>query len=84
MVVGDLAQGLSWPEIEETEPTLEGNARLKAATVSELTGLPGREMTPVSRWLRWVVRPGCSPPATPVPGPATPPTGRLFWRHSMV
>ena len=30
----------SWPEIEETEPTLEGNARLKARTVSELTGLP--------------------------------------------
>jgi XTP/dITP diphosphohydrolase len=39
-VVGELAQGLSWPEIEETEPTLEGNARLKARTVSELTGLP--------------------------------------------
>ncbi len=39
-VVGELARGLSWPEIEETEPTLEGNARLKARTVSELTGLP--------------------------------------------
>ena len=39
-LVGEVAQGLSWPEIEETEPTLEGNARLKACTVSELTGLP--------------------------------------------
>jgi XTP/dITP diphosphohydrolase len=39
-VVGELAQGLSWPEIEETEPTLEGNAQLKARTVSKLTGLP--------------------------------------------
>jgi XTP/dITP diphosphohydrolase len=39
-VVGELAQGLSWPEIEESEQTLEGNARLKARTVSELTGLP--------------------------------------------
>jgi XTP/dITP diphosphohydrolase len=39
-LVGEVAQGLSWPEIEETEPTLEGNARLKARTVSELTGLP--------------------------------------------
>jgi XTP/dITP diphosphohydrolase len=39
-LVGELVQGLSWPEIEETEPTIEGNARLKARTVSELTGLP--------------------------------------------
>jgi XTP/dITP diphosphohydrolase len=39
-VVGELAQGLSWPEIEETEPTLEGNAWLKAHTVSKLTRLP--------------------------------------------
>ena len=39
-LVAELARGLNWPEIEETEPTLEGNARLKARTVSELTELP--------------------------------------------
>lgn len=30
----------SAPEVEETEPTLLGNARLKAAALVELTGLP--------------------------------------------
>jgi XTP/dITP diphosphohydrolase len=38
-LVGEVAHGLSWPEIEETVPTLEGNARLKARTVSDLTGI---------------------------------------------
>ena len=35
----EVVRGLSWPEIEETEDTLEGNALLKAATVAELTGI---------------------------------------------
>jgi XTP/dITP diphosphohydrolase len=39
-LVGEVAQGLSWPEIEETESTLLGNARLKARTVCDLTRLP--------------------------------------------
>jgi XTP/dITP diphosphohydrolase len=33
-----IVRGLTWPEIEETEPTLEGNALLKAQAVHELTG----------------------------------------------
>lgn len=36
----EVVRGLTWPEIEETESTLEGNAVLKAKTVAELTGLP--------------------------------------------
>ena len=36
----DVVTGLKWPEIEETEPTLEGNALLKARLVVEYTGLP--------------------------------------------
>ncbi len=35
-----LVRGLSWPEIEETEETLRGNALLKARTVAEVTGFP--------------------------------------------
>jgi XTP/dITP diphosphohydrolase len=33
-----IVRGLTWPEIEETEATLEGNALLKARAVHELTG----------------------------------------------
>ena len=35
----EIVCGLSWPEIEETEPTLEGNALLKARTVLGHTGI---------------------------------------------
>ncbi|MDQ3782435.1 MAG: RdgB/HAM1 family non-canonical purine NTP pyrophosphatase [Actinomycetota bacterium] len=44
-ILGDLTPpievmtGLDWPEIAETEPTLEGNALLKARTVARLTGI---------------------------------------------
>jgi XTP/dITP diphosphohydrolase len=34
----EIVTGLSWPEVEETEPTLEGNALLKARHVHERTG----------------------------------------------
>jgi len=36
----EIVRGLDWPDVEETEPTLEGNAVLKAVAVSEATGLP--------------------------------------------
>jgi XTP/dITP diphosphohydrolase len=36
----EVVRGHQWPEIEETEPTLEGNALLKARTVRDHTGLP--------------------------------------------
>lgn len=36
----EIVRGLEWPDIEETEDTLEGNALLKAAAVSAATGLP--------------------------------------------
>ena len=35
-----IARGHQWPEVEETEDTLEGNALLKARAVVEHTGLP--------------------------------------------
>ena len=35
-----IVRGLEWPDVEETELTLEGNAMLKAVAVSEATGLP--------------------------------------------
>ncbi len=35
----ELVDGLSWPDVEETEPTLEGNALLKARAVVTATGL---------------------------------------------
>lgn len=35
----EIVRGLSWPDVEETEPTLEGNALLKARTVAALTGI---------------------------------------------
>lgn len=39
-LVVEIARGLSWPDVEETEPTLEGNALLKARAVAAATGLP--------------------------------------------
>lgn len=35
----EVVRGLEWPEIEETEPTLEGNALLKARAVLGYTGI---------------------------------------------
>lgn len=34
-----VVHGLDWPDVAETEPTLEGNAVLKATTVAAATGL---------------------------------------------
>jgi len=39
-VVGEIVRGLSWPDVDETEATLEGNALLKARAVATATGLP--------------------------------------------
>jgi XTP/dITP diphosphohydrolase len=39
-LVGEIVTGLDWPDIEETEPTLEGNALLKARGVAAATGMP--------------------------------------------
>lgn len=39
-LVQEIVVGLDWPDVEETEPTLEGNALLKAKAVGEATGLP--------------------------------------------
>lgn len=36
----EIVRGLEWPDVDETEPTLEGNAVLKAVAVAEATGLP--------------------------------------------
>ena len=36
----EIVRGLEWPDVDETEPTLKGNAVLKAEAVSEATGLP--------------------------------------------
>lgn len=38
-IIGEIVRGLDWPDVDETEPTLEGNALLKARAVSEVTGL---------------------------------------------
>jgi len=35
----ELVRNAEWPDVEETEPTLEGNALLKARSVREQTGL---------------------------------------------
>jgi len=35
----EIVRGLDWPDVDETETTLEGNALLKALAVSETTGL---------------------------------------------
>lgn len=39
-LVDEIVGGLEWPDIPETEPTLEGNALLKARTVARATGVP--------------------------------------------
>jgi XTP/dITP diphosphohydrolase len=39
-LVNEIVTGLDWPDVEETEPTLEGNALLKARAVAASTGLP--------------------------------------------
>jgi len=36
----EIVRGLDWPDVDETELTLEGNALLKAYAVVEATGLP--------------------------------------------
>ncbi|MGI8518380.1 MAG: RdgB/HAM1 family non-canonical purine NTP pyrophosphatase [Acidimicrobiia bacterium] len=37
---GEIVRGLDWPDVDETEDTLEGNALLKARAVHRATGLP--------------------------------------------
>ncbi|HVR33513.1 MAG TPA: RdgB/HAM1 family non-canonical purine NTP pyrophosphatase [Acidimicrobiia bacterium] len=37
-VVGEVVRGLDWPDVDETEPTLRGNALLKARAVALTTG----------------------------------------------
>lgn len=39
-LVGEIVQGLDWPDVAETGATLEENALLKARAVVEATGLP--------------------------------------------
>ncbi len=39
-LVNELVAGLDWSDVEETEPTLEGNALLKARAVAGATGFP--------------------------------------------
>jgi XTP/dITP diphosphohydrolase len=39
-LVGEIVEGLDWPDVEETGETLEDNALLKARSVVEATGLP--------------------------------------------
>ena len=41
-LLDEVVQGLDWPDVEETETSLEGNALLKARAVCEATGLPAR------------------------------------------
>ncbi|MEN8233975.1 MAG: RdgB/HAM1 family non-canonical purine NTP pyrophosphatase [Actinomycetota bacterium] len=36
----EIVRGLDWPDVDETEDTLEGNAVLKAVAVAEATDLP--------------------------------------------
>lgn len=36
----EIVRGCEWPDVDETEATLEGNAILKAVAVAEVTGLP--------------------------------------------
>lgn len=38
-LVQEIVQGLDWPDVDETEPTLVGNALLKAHAVRAATGL---------------------------------------------
>ncbi|HSJ82610.1 MAG TPA: RdgB/HAM1 family non-canonical purine NTP pyrophosphatase [Acidimicrobiia bacterium] len=39
-LVGEIVQGLDWPDVDETGSTLEENALLKARAVMEAAGLP--------------------------------------------
>ena len=39
-MVDEIVRGLSWPDVDETEPSLEGNALLKARAVVAATGMP--------------------------------------------
>ena len=39
-LVEEIVRGLEWPDVPETEPTLIGNALLKARAVATATGLP--------------------------------------------
>ncbi len=39
-MAGEIVTGMSWPDVDETETTIEGNALLKARTVAAATGLP--------------------------------------------
>jgi XTP/dITP diphosphohydrolase len=39
-LVDEIVTGLSWPDVDETEPTIEGNALLKARAVARATGIP--------------------------------------------
>ena len=39
-LVGEVVEGLDWPDVDETGATLEENALLKARAVVEATGLP--------------------------------------------
>ncbi len=39
-LVGEIVRGLEWPDVDETEDTLVGNALLKARAVAAATGLP--------------------------------------------
>ncbi len=38
-LVREIVRGLEWPDVDETEPTLVGNALLKARAVRQATGL---------------------------------------------
>ena len=39
-LAGEIVTGMSWPDVDETESTIEGNALLKARAVAAATGLP--------------------------------------------
>lgn len=39
-LVNEIVRGLDWPDVEESEPTLEGNALLKGRAVAASTGWP--------------------------------------------
>lgn len=39
-LVGEVERGVEWPDVEETEDTIAGNALMKARAVHRATGLP--------------------------------------------
>lgn len=39
-LVNEIVKGLDWPDVEESEPTLEGNALMKGRAVAAATGWP--------------------------------------------